>query len=371
MVTSSFLPGHGGIETYLAELCSDLAPRMAVLAPASRGTETIPQDIGYPTAGYPGTMLWPGRSVARAVEETCARHEVKRVLFGTPWPLSLIGPRLKRAGINYASIVHGSELFVPAAVPFLRKKVARALAGADALFPVSEFTSRKTSTFLQRMRCDVPPIHVLYARVDTGRFTPAVTTRSVRKRFGIDDHDRVVLCFGRLVKRKGVDRMIDALPDVTRAIPGATLLIAGTGPEKETLERRAEKIEGRVIFAGRVSDEDAPAVFALADVFAFPVADRYAGLDTEGLGVVLLEAAASGTACVTGRSGGTPEAVIDGESGYVIDARSRHQLVGRIVDILMDEEEAARMGALGRAHVERNFSKETPPADLLEWVTGT
>ncbi|MEA2487772.1 MAG: phosphatidyl-myo-inositol dimannoside synthase [Actinomycetota bacterium] len=371
LVTSSFLPGHGGIETYLAELCDDLAPRLAVLAPGSRGGTPIPADLGYPTIGYPGSMLWPGGGVVRAIQDACERHDTDRVLFGTPWPLILTAPRLRKAGLRYASIVHGSELFVPAAIPLLRAKVARALEEADALFPVSEFTGRKISTFLSKSKRRVPSVHVLHARIDTDRFTPKVATGPIKERLGIHDDDRVILCFGRLVKRKGVDRMIAAMPEITRAVPRATLIVGGTGPELKRLQRRAHRTQGRVMFAGRVPDEDAPALYALADVFAFPVFDRYFGLDTEGLGVVLLEAAACGTACITGRSGGTPEAVIDGDSGYVIHARDKHQLVGRVVSILMDPHEAQRMGAIGRAHVERSFSKKNSPDALLKWIGST
>ncbi|MFN2593666.1 MAG: glycosyltransferase family 4 protein, partial [Actinomycetota bacterium] len=221
LVSSSFLPGHGGIETYLAELCSDLAPRLAVLAPEARRGETIPTDLPYRADGFPGSMLWPGKAVVRAIREAAERHDTDRVLFGTPWPLALTGPRLHDSGLRYASIVHGSELFVPAAVPLLRRRVARALSNADALFPVSKFTARKISAFLQTMKVPVPQMHILRARIDTKRFEPSITTTSIKAQLHVTESDRVILCFGRLVKRKGIDRMIAALPEVARAVPTA------------------------------------------------------------------------------------------------------------------------------------------------------
>ncbi len=123
-----------------------------------------------------------------------------------------------------------------------------------------------------------------------------------------------------------------------------------------------------MIFLDRVAEDDAPALFAAADVFALPVADRWFGLDIEGLGVVLLEAAACGTACVTGISGGTPEAVVDGETGYVIDATDRGRLVSSLATLLEDREQADVMGANGRAYVHHEFAARRLPPSFLDWL---
>jgi phosphatidylinositol alpha-1,6-mannosyltransferase len=105
-------------------------------------------------------------------------------------------------------------------------------------------------------------------------------------------------------------------------------------------------------------------------VFALPVVDRYFGLETEGLGVVLLEAAAAGTPSVTGRSGGTAEAVVDRRSGFVIDARDPTQLIGAIERVLGDPETAQAMGRTGREHVRVHYSSTEPPTALLRWLDG-
>src|SRR3990170_5956912 len=102
LVTSSFLPGHGGIESYLAELCALLRPRLAVMAPASRDGKPLPGELGYDTIPGPGGMLWPRPPTAQAIAENAARLGTDRILFGTPWPLALLGPRLKRRGFRYA-----------------------------------------------------------------------------------------------------------------------------------------------------------------------------------------------------------------------------------------------------------------------------
>jgi len=258
---------------------------------------------------------------------------------------------------------------VPSAVPGVASRVATGLAGASALFAVSDYTADKVARFLADKGRDIPPVHILRARVDVDRFRPDLDVSIVRERYGLGPDDKVFLCFGRLVARKGIDRLIEVLPPIRQRVPGAVLVIAGTGPEEKSLKKLATTTD-RVIFTGRVPDELAPNVYAMADVFALAVADRYRGLEVEGLGVVLLEAAACGVPCVTGRSGGTPEAVIDGSTGFVVDAHDRVALADRIAGLLENEHLARQMGEQGRKQVMANFSGPARLEPLVDWVSG-
>jgi phosphatidylinositol alpha-1,6-mannosyltransferase len=249
----------------------------------------------------------------------------------------------------------------------VRAKLVEALAGAELLLPVSLFTGARIRALLERAGVPVPPLAVLRARVDLDRFRPGAGRAEARRRLNVDADTPVVLCFGRMVARKGLDRLVAALPAIAERVPGVTLVLAGTGPEEKALRRAAARIPQRVVFAGRVPEAEAPGVFAAADVFALPVADRWFGLDTEGLGVVLLEASACEVPCVTGRSGGTPEAVVDGVTGFVVDAREEGRLTTAIVRLLSDEGLARRMGEAGRRHVSDEFGGRLPTA-LTEWL---
>ena len=368
MVSSSFLPGRGGIESYLAELCDELAPHLAVLAPAKRDGKSIPSGLSYPTKGYPGSMLIPTARVVRAIIEEASRQNTNRVLFGTPWPTALLGPRLKDQGLSYAVIVHGAELLVPSVIPGVKRKLATALSQAELLMSVSEFTRAKLRSFLQQSGKPVPQLEVLRARVDLDRFHPKEGSEDVKVRLGLKADQPMILHFGRLVRRKGTARLIRLMESVTEEIPNAVLVIAGTGPEERRLKRLAQKINAEIVFAGRVPEADAPAIYATADVFALPVADRWFGLDIEGLGVVLLEASASGTPAVTGRSGGTPEAIRDGETGFVVDAADKNGFVTAISRLLQDRELASRMSRSGREYVADEFSQRPLPRPLLDWL---
>jgi len=111
-----------------------------------------------------------------------------------------------------------------------------------------------------------------------------------------------------------------------------------------------------VVFTGEVADADLPAYYAAADVFAAPCRSRWAGLETEGFGIVFLEAAAAGKPVVAGRSGGTPEAVVDGVTGKVIDGRSPAAVAAAVAALLENPGLAAAMGKAGRERAERDFA---------------
>jgi phosphatidyl-myo-inositol dimannoside synthase len=327
----------------------------------------MPADLPYPSIPFKGRMTFPAQEVLDEISRGCGEQRTRRVLLGTPWPLLLLGPRLKQRGISYAVMVHGAELIAPGAIPGMSSKIAAALRDADLILPVSNYTAQELRALLDKHALPHPPIASLRPRVDLDRFSPGVPTAAIRTRFELPDKAPIVLSLGRLVPRKGLDRLIVAMRGVRSTLPSAVLVIAGRGPQERRLHRLASGDKG-VIFVGAVTDGDAAALYAAADVFAMPVADRWLGLEIEGLGVVLLEAGAAATPCVTGRSGGTPEAVIDRETGFVIDARRGPELEQKIAWLLANPIDAARMGVWARSHVRREFSEAALPEELLRWL---
>jgi phosphatidylinositol alpha-1,6-mannosyltransferase len=120
----------------------------------------------------------------------------------------------------------------------------------------------------------------------------------------------VVVCVGRLVRRKGQDTLVRCWPEVRASFPGAVLLLVGDGPDRARLERlvAAGGVRESVVLTGSVPWEEVPAYLDAGDVFAMPVRDRWGGLEVEAFGIVYLEAAACGLVVVPGRSGGAQEA---------------------------------------------------------------
>jgi phosphatidylinositol alpha-1,6-mannosyltransferase len=178
----------------------------------------------------------------------------------------------------------------------------------------------------------------------------------VRTRYGLTDRP-VIVCISRLVPRKGQDTLIHALPFVRRVVRDATLLLVGAGRYREELETLARSlgVAHSVVFTGGVPPAELPAHYAAGDVFAMPCRTRRGGLDVEGLGIVFLEASASGLPVVVGDSGGAPDAVRHGETGFVVDGRDAGAVADRLIELLRDAGLRARLGAAGRAWVERDW----------------
>ncbi|MFB9837386.1 glycosyltransferase family 4 protein, partial [Actinoallomurus acaciae] len=209
--------------------------------------------------------------------------------------------------------------------------------------------------------------------VDETVFRAGAGGAEIRARYGLADRP-VVVCVSRLVPRKGQDTLIRAWPRVLRAVPDATLLLVGGGPYRTTLERLRDEtgVAGSVRITGTVPWDELPAHYDAGDVFAMPCRTRRAGLDVEGLGIVYLEASATGLPVIAGDSGGAPDAVLAGETGVVVDGRSVIAVAQSVIDLLSDRAEAAAMGEKGRSWIEQEWRWEVQArrfAALLEGQT--
>jgi phosphatidylinositol alpha-1,6-mannosyltransferase len=192
--------------------------------------------------------------------------------------------------------------------------------------------------------------------VDDSVFRPDCGGDRVRAAYGLTGRPLIV-CVSRLVPRKGQDTLIRALPLIQQRAPNAALLLVGDGPYRPALERlaAARRVRGSVVFAGSVPWPQLPAHFDAGDVFAMPCRTRRGGLDVEGLGIVYLEASASGLPVVAGDSGGAPDAVLDGETGHVVSGRSVADVGDRVTALLLDRERARLMGKRGREWIAQQW----------------
>jgi phosphatidylinositol alpha-1,6-mannosyltransferase len=365
LVTNDYPPRVGGIQRTLEALAKELPPeRVSVLAPAWAGTATFDEAAPYRILRQPESFLWPTPEVARRVRRAVEETGAEVVLFGASYPLALLGPGLARAGTPYLAAAHGFEYWLSIA-PGTHALMRRATSLASRV-PVmcSEFIAR-------RVRTAVPkhvPVSVLYPGADLEIFRPDLPTADLRERHGVGDRPLVV-CVSRLVARKGQDVLILAMERIRRRVPGAVLLIVGGGPYLRTLERLAAGAPaGSVVFSGQVSEEDLPRYYAAGDVFAMPCRSRLGGLEVEGWGNVFIEAAACGRPVVVGDSGGAPEALVDGETGLLVDGTDVDRVADAVADLLTDPPRSAAMGAAGRARVERDHAWPRIAERLAGWL---
>ncbi|BFU46113.1 glycosyltransferase family 4 protein [Krasilnikovia sp. MM14-A1004] len=357
LVTNDFPPRPGGIQQFVHNLAvRQPAGSVVVYASTWRGAEKFDAEQPFEVVRERTGVLLPTPAVARRAAELARAHDCDTVWFGAAAPLGLLAEGLRRrAGVRRAvGVTHGHEIGW-AALPGARQLLRRIADGTDVLTYLGEYQRVR----LARALGERTELHRLAPGVDVDAFHPDVDGAAVRARYGLADRP-VIVCVSRLVPRKGQDALIRALPGVRRRVPGAALLLGSGGPYRKTLERLAREhgVESDVVFTGSVPWAELPTLFAAGDVYAMPCRTRAAGLDVEGLGIVYLEASATGLPVVGGDSGGAPDAVRDGETGYVVGGRDLDALTERLVELLSDPARARAMGAAGRAWVEREWRWE-------------
>ncbi|MFG2596771.1 glycosyltransferase family 4 protein [Streptomyces sp. NPDC048462] len=362
IVTNDFPPRPGGIQAFLHNMALRLDPdRIVVYASTwKRGPEgaeaTAAFDAEQPFTVVRDrtTMLLPTPRVTRRATQLLRTHGCSSVWFGAAAPLGLMAPALRRAGARrLVATTHGHEAGW-AQLPASRQLLRRIGESTDTITYLGEYTRSRIAAALTPAAADrmvqLPP------GVDEKTFHPDSGGDAVRARLGLTDRP-VVVCVSRLVPRKGQDTLILAMPAILAEVPDAVLLIVGGGPYADELRKLAAEtgVRDSVRFTGPVPWAELPAHYGAGDVFAMPCRTRRGGLDVEGLGIVYLEASATGLPVVAGDSGGAPDAVLDGETGWVVRGGSAEESAERIVALLGDAELRRRMGERGRAWVEEKW----------------
>ena len=365
LVTNDFPPKLGGIQSYLYELWRRLPPdETHVLTTPYEGAETWDAEQRFHIERVRQRVLLPTPALAGRVDST-ARDIGADVIFIDPaLPLGLIGVHLRAA--PYVVVAHGAEITVPARLPGSAQLVRRVLRGAAGVVAAGAYPAAVAGRGAGR----AVPTLIVPPGVDIDRFRPLsrLAREAVRRRFDLDSGRPVVLGLSRLVPRKGFDVLIDAVA----GLDGVQLVIGGTGRDAARLTRLAARhgIAGRTRFLGRVPDADLPDVYGCADVFGMLCRERWGGLEAEGYGIVFVEAAACGVPVVAGRSGGSHEAVVDGETGFVVNPRDVTDVRCAVQRLLGDEALRARFGSAARRRAVDQLTYDRQVARLLPVTRG-
>ncbi|HET6878416.1 MAG TPA: glycosyltransferase family 4 protein [Jatrophihabitans sp.] len=350
VVTNDFPPRQGGIQSFVHQLLLRQPPgSVAVYASDHAGSADFDARQPFPVVRHPTGLLIPTPAARRRVLRALREFQATSVWFGAAAPLALLAPSLRAAGARrVVATTHGHEAGW-AMLPGARQALRRIGDGCDVVTYLGEYFRRRLAGPLG----DHPRLVQLTPGVDVEAFRPDVDGSAVRERYGLTDR-QVIVCVSRLVKRKGQDALVRALPRIRAAASDAALLFVGSGPYRAELERLADAqgVREHVVFTGGVATADLPSHYAAGDVFAMPCRTRRGGMDVEGLGIVYLEASATGLPVVAGNSGGAPDAVREGETGYVVDGRNVPALADRLVAVLRDDTLRARLGTAGRAWIE-------------------
>ena len=369
IVTNDYPPRPGGIQAFVHGLAiRQPAGSLVVYASQWKGFEEFDAAQPYPVVRHPSGLLVPTPGAARRVVQTAVEYGCDTVWFGAAAPLGLLAPVLRRkAGVRWlVAQTHGHEAGW-AQLPVARQLLSRIADGVDVITYLGNYTRSKLAGPVG----DRAKLIRLPGGVETATFHPGVDGSAVRAKYGLTDRPTIV-CVSRLVPRKGQDQLIRALPELRKRVPETALLLVSGGPYRASLQKLAERhgVTEHVKFTGSVPWAELPAHYAAGDVFAMPCRTRRKGLDVEGLGIVYLEASASGLPVIAGDSGGAPDAVIEGETGYVVGGRDLPALVERLSSLLADPAKAQAMGKAGRAWVERDWRWDMLASRMTELLHG-
>lgn len=352
LVTNDYPPKIGGIQSLLWEWWRRLpSDSFAVLTSPYEGAAAFDAAQPYRIERTREQVLLPHPLMVKRINDMAADFGADFVVLDPALPLGLVGPALK---LPYMVVLHGAEVTVPGRLPGSKQVLGHVLRGARHVIAAGGYPAREGEHAAGRAL----PTTIVPPGVDTKRFVPVADAdrASVRARFGIAPDDEVVLGMSRLVTRKGYDTVIRAVAQLAPHRPKLRLVIGSTGRDESRLRSIAAETDAPVTFLGRVAHDDLPLLYGCADVFSMMCRNRWAGLEQEGFGIVFVEAAACGTPQIAGDSGGSAEAVVDGETGFVMaNPTDISALAARIAQILDDGPLRRRMSVASRARAVDEF----------------
>jgi phosphatidylinositol alpha-1,6-mannosyltransferase len=342
MPAYDFKPLLGGVANYGHELAIQFSKhaKVHVVSRKLPGMQEFDGDLPYQisriTAPHSALISYPlfARALAPLIQQ-----QAPDVIFCPTWlPDGAAGRWAVGARpIPYFVAAHGTEVFDNFASvqngvrTVLTRKLKKAVfQQARRVFPVSDYTRRAVlaegggnETSIVTVNNGVNPaiFKKLPVRLeDRTKYQPA--------------GERILLTVTRLYPYKGVDRMLEALPAILRAVPNTKYLVAGTGPDQERLQQLAKGLglERQVSFLGAVSLSKIVELYNVADLFV--MLSREALPDVEGFGLVFLEAAACGLPSLAGRSGGIPDAIEEGRSGWLVDPSNVEDIATTTIGLL-------------------------------------
>jgi len=357
-VTVDHPPTRGGMATYSYELARHLAQREECLVLASRvpGWRAFDARQPFKTVRVPNTLGLRELSFAVVMVYFIIKSPVRAVVTTQWFPCGLVTYLVTRLLHRHYYISAQASEFLDDTNTlrrrlkgYLRWGKTATYRGAQRVIAVSRYTKER----LVSIGVPEERIQVVNTGVDAEKFRPDIDPTAVRQRLRLEGR-RVLLTVARLVDRKGIDTVIQALPMVRERFPDVLYLVVGEGEERPALERLVQELglTEHVRFSGHITEEEGlPAVYNACDLFVMVSRTLTNQESVEGFGIVFLEAAACCKASIGGRSGGIPDAVVDGKTGMLVDPLSIDAVAEAIVHLLAHPEEADRMGRQGRQRV--------------------
>lgn len=344
LATLEFPPDRGGVARYYGEIVKHWPGEVSILKP--RFWRLWPHWL---------PLLW---QVGRQVK----KEKIEMLWVGQVLPLGYVALWLKkRKKIPYAVFTHGMDILLPQKSWWKKRWLKKIIEAADLVAANSEFTRGE----LIKLGVEEGRTVVVYPCPGLNSELRMTNSELRTPNYEIEKRNKVILSVGRLVKRKGFDKVIEAMPRVLKRVPEAKCVIIGAGPEVAGYRLQVTELglDEKIYILENINDEELISWYQRSNVFVMPC--RQIGADVEGFGMVFLEAASFGKPVVAGDAGGAPEAIHHGYGGFVVDSESTEELYQAMIKLLIDDNFAKRMGEYGRQWVERNFQWEREIGKLI------
>lgn len=366
LISEIFPPIHGGSGRWFWELYSRL-PREEYFIVAGKSAETEAFDNTHDLTIQRINLSSPSWGIKSKtglafywktfwqLKKIIKKNNISQIHCGRCLPEGVMGWLLHLfTGIPFICYVHGEDVETASTSRELSWLVKKVLNKANHLICNSKNTA---NILLTSWSAPEDRLVVLNPGCDTTKFIPAEYNQSIRDSLGWGDK-KVILTVGRLQKRKGHDKMIEALPRIKETHPDILYAIVGSGDELNALKKQVSdlSLENNVIFHSEINDQEMIQCYQQCDVFILP--NRTVGNDIEGFGMVLVEAQACGKPVIAGDSGGTAETMKIGETGIIIDCTSPNLIANKLTTLLSAPQKCITMGDKGRTHTTNHLDWE-------------
>ena len=363
LVTGDFLPIKGGISTHFFEICNK-NPQILVLTKKTSNDEAFDSlhKISIRRINIFNKFIQPFIFVISAFR-IVKKEKIDNLICGQLLVPGFVGYIIhKLLKKSYYVFTYGPE-FREHKLWFSLIKLI--LKNATKIITISDFAKN------QLIKQNIPSskIAVLTPGVDTLRFNPNLNAEKILKRHNLSDKI-VLLTVSRLDTNKGIDKMINLMPEIQKEYPNAVYIIVGKGREERYLKKlAAERSKENIIFVGEVSDETLPLYYASCDVFILLTREVPSKGFVEGFGIVFLEANACGKPIIAGKAGGSPEAVEDKITGLVIDPLNDKEILSSIEKLLDDRNLREKLGSNGRIRAENEFTWDIKRKQFIDIIS--
>lgn len=356
LLTLQFPPDKGGVENYLASICNYLdRKKIQVLAPKEKETGNFDSQQTYKIhrRKFFYNFFWPRWFLLlKNTWKLVNQEKIELLQCGQVLPCGTVALILKiLKGVPYIIYTYALDITQPKNSWHKKIILKKVLQNSEKIVTISNFTKKEITSL------GIPDYKIIKISpgINTTDLNIPTDTEKIKSQFFLQKK-KIILTVGRLVERKGQDMVIKSLPEVLKRVPETAYVIVGYGPYLDQLKELTKKLklQDKVIFTGALDNKTLLSFYKLCDVFIMP--SRPVKNDFEGFGIVFLEASFFAKPVIGGKSGGVEDAIIDNQTGLLVNPSDKNKISQSIIKLLTNENLAKKMGEEGKKRVEKEFN---------------